>query len=145
MIPIETLLDKPIFQALGWTLIHFIWQGALIVILYAGVSVLLRRFSANVRYIAACAAMLLMLIAPATTMVIIRGDSFDSAADALSQSPPDDQLGVTDWQSSNESVAATEQAIEPAAPPQPNAITRWAQERLPRSMPWLLALWFTGV
>ena len=46
---IETLLDQPIFQALGWTLIHFIWQGALIAVLYLCVSVLLRRFAANVR------------------------------------------------------------------------------------------------
>ena len=46
---IEMLLDKPIFQALGWTLIHFIWQGALIAIVYASASVLLRRLTANVR------------------------------------------------------------------------------------------------
>ncbi|HSE38278.1 MAG TPA: hypothetical protein VLG74_13325 [Blastocatellia bacterium] len=69
---IAALLDKPIFQALGWALIHFIWQGALIAVLYASISVLLRRFPASVRYTAACGAMLLMLIAPATTMLIAR-------------------------------------------------------------------------
>src|SRR6476659_3513917 len=97
---LEMLLGKPIFQALGWTLIHFIWQGALIAIIYAVVSVLLRRFSANVRYTAACAAMLLMLIAPATTMVIVRGQSFDSAGVVLTQSTPGDQPEAADVQSS---------------------------------------------
>src|SRR2546422_375375 len=77
---IETLLDKPIFQALGWTLIHFIWQGALIAILYVSVSVLLRRFTANVRYAAACTAMLLMLIAPAATMLAISSGPDNSPA-----------------------------------------------------------------
>ena len=46
---IETLLDQPIFQALGWTLIHFIWQGALIAVLYLSVSVLLRRCACSGR------------------------------------------------------------------------------------------------
>src|SRR5215510_12321680 len=69
---IAALLDKPIFQALGWTLIHFIWQGALIGILYLSASLILRRRSANARYAAACMAMLLMLIAPAASFVIIR-------------------------------------------------------------------------
>src|ERR1700694_5151316 len=70
---IEMLVTKPIFQALGWTLIHFIWEGALVAILYASVSVLLRRSTANVRYAAACIAMLLMLIAPAATMFAVSG------------------------------------------------------------------------
>ena len=144
MTPIETLLDKPIFQALGWTLIHFIWQGALIAIIYAGVSVLLRRFSANVRYTAACAAMLLMLIAPATTMVIVRGQSFDSPGVALTQSAPGDLPGAADVRTFD-SLLATQPAFESAASTQPGAITQWAQERLPRAMPWLLALWFAGV
>jgi beta-lactamase regulating signal transducer with metallopeptidase domain len=141
MTPIETLLDKPIFQALGWTLIHFIWQGALIAILYAVVSLLLRRFSANVRYAAACAAMLLMLIAPATTMVIVRGQSFDSAEVVVIQSAPD----VADDESSFDSLPQSQGSIEPADSTQPDSISLWAQERLPRAMPWLLALWFAGV
>ena len=87
---IETLLDQPIFQALGWTLIHFIWQGALIALLYLSVSVLFRRFSANVRYAAACGAMLLMLIAPAVTMLSIDSSSDPAPAKELARyiTPP---------------------------------------------------------
>jgi beta-lactamase regulating signal transducer with metallopeptidase domain len=144
---IETLLDKPIFQALGWTLIHFIWQGALIAILYVSVNVLLRRFTANVRYAAACGAMLLMLIAPAATMLAI-----SSGTDHAQAGPQtaETALGAQTAEAVAESPAdrlmpATRSEIEPVPVTQSNSIKRWAQERLPRAMPWLLALWFAGV
>jgi beta-lactamase regulating signal transducer with metallopeptidase domain len=144
---IETLLDKPIFQALGWTLIHFIWQGALIAILYVSVSVLLRRFTANVRYAAACTAMLLMLIAPAATMLAISSGTDNAPA---GPQPGEAALGVKITEAVLESRAeqlmpATDSEIEPVPAPLQNSVKRWAQDRLPRSMPWLLALWFAGV
>lgn len=56
-------------QALGWTLIHFIWQGAAVAILLACALVLLRRSGARLRYAAACAAMILMLACAAATFL----------------------------------------------------------------------------
>jgi beta-lactamase regulating signal transducer with metallopeptidase domain len=144
---IETLLDKPIFQALGWTLIHFIWQGALIAILYVSVSVLLRRFTANVRYAAACTAMLLMLIAPAATMLAISSGAdhasagLPTAETAMGAQTAEAVLGSR----ADQLMPATRSEIEPVPASQQNSMKRWAQDRLPRSMPWLLALWFAGV
>jgi hypothetical protein len=50
---------------LGWTLVHFLWQGALIAAVYAAV----RRFvgGANGRYLLACAALAAMMAAPGVT------------------------------------------------------------------------------
>ena len=140
---IETLLDKPIFQALGWTLIHFIWQGALIAILYVSVSVLLRRFTANVRYAAACTAMLLMLVAPAATMLAISSGPDNAPAGPQTAEPA---LVAKTAEAVVESradqlMSATRSEIEPVPASQQN----WVKDRLPRSMPWLLALWFAGV
>jgi beta-lactamase regulating signal transducer with metallopeptidase domain len=144
---IETLLDQPIFQALGWTLIHFIWQGALIAVLYLSVSMLLRRFTANVRYAAACGAMLLMLIAPAVTMLSI--DSVPEhlpAAALIPEAPQSDQAGGANAQSAIDQLTLAGQTeIDPRSAAQQNTIKQWAQERLPRTIPWLLALWFAGV
>ncbi|HLF83240.1 MAG TPA: M56 family metallopeptidase, partial [Blastocatellia bacterium] len=144
---IETLLDKPIFQALGWTLIHFIWQGTLIAVFFASVSVLLRRFTANVRYAAACGAMLLMLIAPAATMFAISAATDSSLAGRLTaETAPGDQTVETVAETlAGQLIPALRTDIEAAPVSQPNAMTLWAQDRLPRAMPWLLALWFTGV
>ena len=47
---------------LGWTLIHFLWQGTAIALALAmGLAVLPRR-AARIRYAAGCFALLLMLI-----------------------------------------------------------------------------------
>src|ERR1043165_858955 len=67
---LEVLLTKPLFQALGWALVHFIWQGALVALLYAGLATLLRRRAASLRYGVACAAMLLMLMLPVATALM---------------------------------------------------------------------------
>jgi len=56
-------------NALGWTLIHFLWEGVLIAGLYATAQEILRRRSANLRYLAGCAAMLCMLMAPIVTLI----------------------------------------------------------------------------
>jgi beta-lactamase regulating signal transducer with metallopeptidase domain len=58
--------------ALGWTLLHFLWQGALIAGLLAGALVLLRTSGPRVRYAASCAAMLLMLVCAIATFLDLR-------------------------------------------------------------------------
>jgi len=54
-------------QVLGWTLIHFVWQGAVIAIAAAGVLRLCRRRSAESRYVVACVALTAMLASAAVT------------------------------------------------------------------------------
>src|SRR6185369_2302389 len=68
---IETMLDQPAVIALGWALIHFIWQGAFVALLLASVLRVFRGWSTNARYGAACVAMFLMMGAPAVTMALI--------------------------------------------------------------------------
>src|SRR5581483_2041151 len=56
-------------ERVAWTLLHFLWQGALVALALAAVRTLLRRKSANTRYLASCVAMLLMLVCIAITFV----------------------------------------------------------------------------
>jgi Zn-dependent protease with chaperone function len=51
----------------GWTLVSFVWQGALIAVAAAGVLRLARQAPATVRYAVACGALAAMLVAPALT------------------------------------------------------------------------------
>ncbi|MCH7688435.1 MAG: M56 family metallopeptidase, partial [Planctomycetes bacterium] len=53
-------LRHPVSERLGWSLIHLLWQGTVVAMLLAGLLWLLRRRSANSRYVAACAALLLL-------------------------------------------------------------------------------------
>src|SRR5258705_7168549 len=76
----ESLLQQPLIMALGWALLHFLWQGVLIAMLLGGVNLLLRRAGAGVRYAAACAAMLAMLAAGVGTFLwlVIHAGAFGS-------------------------------------------------------------------
>ncbi|HLJ49556.1 MAG TPA: M56 family metallopeptidase [Bryobacteraceae bacterium] len=63
-----TLLNQPWTERLGWTLLHFLWQGILVAALYALARALAGgRISARGRYAIACASLLTMTAAPALT------------------------------------------------------------------------------
>ena len=47
-------------NALGWTLLHFVWQGILIALALSGALALLRRARPHVRYAVNCAALVVM-------------------------------------------------------------------------------------
>jgi len=51
----------------GWTLLHFLWQGALIAVAANLTLWLLRRAASHTRYAAACTALIAMLAAPVIT------------------------------------------------------------------------------
>ncbi|WP_048826075.1 M56 family metallopeptidase [Hymenobacter sp. DG25B] len=58
---LETLLTPALVRALGWTLVHSLWQGAVVALSLAGLLLLLRRHSAQIRYGAAAVALVAML------------------------------------------------------------------------------------
>jgi len=63
-----TLLNQPWTERLGWTLLHFLWQGILVAALYALARALAGgRISARGRYAIACASLLTMTVTPALT------------------------------------------------------------------------------
>ncbi len=70
---LNELLVHPIFQRLGWTLVHSIWQGAAVAFVVAIALVMLGRRSSQSRYVVACAALLLMLAAPIVTFFVLPG------------------------------------------------------------------------
>lgn len=63
--------SMPLTQALGWTLVHFLWQGTVLAAALAVVLSLMRRAGANARYLVCCAGMLLMMIAPIVTLGLV--------------------------------------------------------------------------
>ena len=56
-------------HALGWTLLHFLWQGCLIAALLALVLAALPHAAAQARYAACCCALTSMLVAPLGTLL----------------------------------------------------------------------------
>ena len=58
----QTLATGPMAQAIGWALLHLLWQGALVAAALAGVRAVLPERSANLRYAASCAALVLIVV-----------------------------------------------------------------------------------
>ncbi|GAA4375653.1 M56 family metallopeptidase [Hymenobacter koreensis] len=64
---LETLLTPALVRAVGYTLLHSLWQGALVALALAGLLLLLRRHSAQVRYTVTAASLGLILLLACVT------------------------------------------------------------------------------
>jgi uncharacterized protein (TIGR03435 family) len=119
---IQFLAAQPWVERLGLTLLHFIWQGALIAALYA----VARRFVSrcNARYTLACAALAFMALAPILTFAALHPpapvSNLASFATPLSAARPG-TAGPADW------VAL---AFDQPVPS--------------NYFPWMVALWMAG-
>jgi beta-lactamase regulating signal transducer with metallopeptidase domain len=71
MSALHTLLSQQMIERLGWMLIHFVWQAAVVALLLAATLRLLRRSSSSIRYAAACAALGLIVVLPLVTMQLV--------------------------------------------------------------------------
>ena len=71
MTPLETLVDAPVVHRVGWMLLHSLWEVTLVGLGLAVVLVLLKRRSANARYVAGCVALLLMAVLPMATLPLL--------------------------------------------------------------------------
>ena len=67
MSSLENLLAQPLVNAVGWALVHFVWQGAAVAAIVAVLLAGVRRASANVRYLIACVALLVLACMPIAT------------------------------------------------------------------------------
>lgn len=145
----EIQLNQPIFQALGWALLHFIWQGALVGLLYASLRVIMRHQTANARYVVACSAMLLMLVLPLATTLIIKR-SIPQATSPMQEATS--STASISWKTDPAAAevirAKTDSATWTATPMPVQAATATAptlRDRLATLMPWLVSVWLAGV
>lgn len=69
MTAIDHLLRDPASQAIGWALLHFLWQGTLVGVLTAIALAVLRKGAADVRYVVATIGLSLMITLPTVTAV----------------------------------------------------------------------------
>jgi beta-lactamase regulating signal transducer with metallopeptidase domain len=114
----------PLIQSLGWTLLHFLWQGALIGLGYALVRLLVPPERVETRYAAGLLALALMAASPIVTLALIYPQSLDAAAVSA----------VTVTELAPMTVGADG---VPAAPATELVLDRW--------LPWLVLIWVLGV
>jgi beta-lactamase regulating signal transducer with metallopeptidase domain len=63
----DNLFGTPLAQAIGWALVHLLWQGLLVAAILAATLALLSKQSANARYLASCGALIALVSLGAAT------------------------------------------------------------------------------
>jgi beta-lactamase regulating signal transducer with metallopeptidase domain len=123
---IQDLLAQPACQALGWALLHFLWQGTLAALALAACNFALRDSSAGIRYVVSCLFLILLLALPVLT--------FTSAlvhAPTFSATPPLLPIAASAGAPVRAMSRATlHDSLTPSLAP---------------VIPWIVALWIAGV
>lgn len=143
------LILKPLFDAAGWALVHSLWQGALVAVLYACFAALVPRRAAGVRYAGGVAALLLLLLLPVLTAGLsphTRRDLFarESVPPEGAWSDPGGAAARAPRAGKEPSAYAPDGSASASVP----AAAAWrarAEERLTALLPWLVYAWLSGV
>jgi uncharacterized protein (TIGR03435 family) len=109
---------------LGWTLVHFLWQGAAIAGVYAVARRAFASRSANARYLLACMALTVMIAAPAITWL-----SLAPAADL-----PDPVYRIQSTPPAASPRAAVLADVDPGI----------VSSRVVNVLPWVVMVWMAG-
>lgn len=144
MIVLEDILSQQIVQKLGWTLLHFVWQAAVVVLILAFLLWLLRKSTANLRYTISCSALALVVLLPVITIRLVPASTSTSMAGrGLTSSHP----ALPAQQSTITEVSASQQPAQPQDVAHVPAVS-WNEhsvELLEPALPYIVSGWLIGV
>jgi beta-lactamase regulating signal transducer with metallopeptidase domain len=120
-------ISPELMRTLGWTLLHFIWQGAAVAALFAVATAACR--SAVARYALAVGALVLMMVSPVITFVWLQRETVPAVRSGAQGSL-------------SRAGTAAQHAVVPSFSGAPAAASQGVQ---PVAMLWLVELWFLGV
>src|SRR5258708_1910500 len=131
---LSSSLTGPMAQAIGWALLHLLWQGVLVAAILAATLALMKRQSANARYLASWGAMIALLVLVVATAV----RAYDPVGDATPALPATVTMHAAtllDTTADLSTVAASNtpttaqlfaRAVATAAPHLPTIVLIWA-------------------
>ena len=163
---LRQLLEHPLFAALGWVLVHFLWQGAFIAGLLATLMLSMNRATSHVRYLAYCGLFLLMAVSPLITGYWV----VNMSVAPVSATPPLKLVSLTQTQietpptaeklqveqlhtesipgNVEQAVAPTAETTRPSLVPSLSTVVPFPERVRTAVEPWLSWLvlaWFLGV
>jgi beta-lactamase regulating signal transducer with metallopeptidase domain len=131
MTSLTNWLSPSTMHSLGWTLLHFLWQGTAVAAMAAVLMALCRR--ASTRYTLAVGALTLMLAAPVATFFFLSSSSAFSGAPVPAKSSSAAETQPTEANNSaDNTVARTSTGVSRLSPSLDN-------------LPWLVEAWLLGV
>jgi len=84
---LQNVMSSAAVERLGWTLVHFVWQGAAVALVLGVALAAMRRRSAGARYVASCLAMIALAAAPVVTFVLTPVERREVAAAGIKPIP----------------------------------------------------------
>jgi beta-lactamase regulating signal transducer with metallopeptidase domain len=123
-----TAVSLQTLHALGWTLLHFVWQGAVLAALFSAALMVSR--NANVRYALGLGTLVLMMAAPVITFAWLNRAPEPTVAAEMSVTAP-----AVEVVSTTEAASSTEPLVQALA----------ARTNREDMMLWLVQAWFVGV
>ena len=150
MTMIELFMRQPLAQAIGWALLQFVWQGAVLGMLTAVVLAFLRRSASDIRYVVSTIGLALMLTMPIVTAwqslessrtrrAVATAEAKGVAASAMPSAISTRGLAST---------PATPEGITPGQPaPLADAVS-WDPGTIESFVPWMplvVFMWMCGV
>jgi len=124
---LQSSMAHTITEALGWTLVHFLWQGTLVAIVLWCALALMARRAVETRYGAACVALLAMVALPVVTFVRLAEKAYS--------------LGMLDSSALDGGTTVLRVGADTTA----SAWWPVLSARLDQIMPWLMLAWCAGV
>jgi beta-lactamase regulating signal transducer with metallopeptidase domain len=124
---VASWISPEVLRTLGWTLLHFLWQGAGLAALFAVASAVCR--SASARYALAVGALVLMLVSPVFTFMWLQAQANPAVSTGAE--------GALTW-----AETSTQHATALSGSRAPVAGTPSEQAT---GMLWLVEAWFLGV
>jgi len=131
---LSTLLGTPLAQAIGWALLHLLWQGFLVAAILAATLALLARQTANARYLASCGALLMMVVLGTATAYRVYDGATPSA-------PP----AVSSLFAPAVAFASDTPAVVPESAARPQSRMEQVSSFTRAHLPQFVLLWMTGV
>ncbi|GAA4362465.1 hypothetical protein GCM10023185_30470 [Hymenobacter saemangeumensis] len=151
MTTLENFVSPALTQALGWTLLHSLWQGALVAGVLAGALLLMRRHRAEVRYLASGLALGSILVLAGLTFAryyqsATVASAVEPGASTTPLSPPSVRARFSAATAAAQPVAASR--TRAAAPPTAAETSSWQNQALQyfdRHLPVLVLAWALGL
>ncbi len=160
---VAELFSNEVAQRIGWALIHFLWQGLAVTVLLMLTLQLLRRRSAQARWLVSCAALGLMAVLPVVTACVVTVDPAPTGeAASVIEAPP--LSATTEFSRTSSAVdvsplpiaatAPVEAAapmpppLDPPAAPRDTGSPPWYEQAavwITPALPWFLTIWLMGV
>jgi beta-lactamase regulating signal transducer with metallopeptidase domain len=127
----STLFSGPLAQAIGWALVHLLWQGVLVAAILAAALALLQRQSSNARYLASCGALVILV----TLSVVTAYRAYEPRGLAEPDFP---SVKASLVAMPNDAVRVQFSEVQPSRLAQ---ITSYAASHMPQ----ILLMWIVGV